>query len=78
LGDHLKTLAKLRDDATTANHFSAAITAEVNRGKEVAGFYDEKARANEEKKNPLLSLIHRLSGKSLSLVPVIDEDDDDD
>ena len=42
---HLKKLAELRDAAAAAEEFSAAITAETNRGK-AAGLYTTKVEAN--------------------------------
>lgn len=42
---HLKKLAELRDAAAAKEEFSAAITAETNRGK-AAGLYTTKVEAN--------------------------------
>jgi phage terminase small subunit len=40
---HLNTLERLRDQAAADGQFSAAISAEVHRGK-VGGFYEERVR----------------------------------
>lgn len=76
LENHLKTLAKLRDGAVASNQFSAAITAEVNRGK-ASGFYAEKAQLGRDQKNPLALLMHLVSGTSLPVVQDVDIEDDD-
>jgi phage terminase small subunit len=47
LEGHIRKLAALRDAAENAEQFSAAITAEVNRGK-VAGFYTERVEHSGE------------------------------
>ena len=77
LEDHLNALKKLRDDAAMANQFSAAITAEVNRGK-VSGFYIDKSKLGNDKEDPLLSLIMRVQGSALPVVKCADLPTDDD
>ena len=64
LEDHLNALKKLRDDAAMVNQFSAAITAEVHRGK-ASGFYMDKSKLGSDKEDPLLSLLMRVQGSAL-------------
>lgn len=51
---HLKRLAELAEAAAAAGQFSAAITAEVNRGK-VAGLYIEKKQVSGPDGGPMQS-----------------------
>lgn len=53
-GSHLKRLAELAEAAAKAGQFSAAITAEVNRGK-VAGLYIEKKQVTGADGGPMQS-----------------------
>lgn len=48
---HLNDLKKLRDNAEAAGQFSAAISAEVARGK-AAGLYSEKGKEDEDAPPP--------------------------
>lgn len=77
LEEHLNALKKLRDDAAMANQFSAAITAEVNRGK-ASGFYIDKTKFGGDQDDPLMSLIMRIQGSSLPVVRCADLPSDDD
>lgn len=77
LEEHLNALKKLRDDAAMANQFSAAITAEVNRGK-ASGFYIEKSKLGGDQDDPLKALIMRIQGSSLPVVRCADLPTDDD
>lgn len=45
LEGHLNKLAELRDQSVEAGQFSAAITAEISRGK-AAGLYTERVQAD--------------------------------
>ena len=44
MASHLSSLKEIREAAMENKHYSAAVNAEVNRGR-VAGFYDNKAQA---------------------------------
>ena len=80
LEEHLNALKKLRNDAAMANQFSAAINAEVNRGK-VSGFYLDKSKFGGDQDDPLTALLKRVQGSSLPVVKCADlpsDDDDDD
>ena len=44
MASHLSSLKEIREAAMESKHYSAAVNAEVNRGR-VAGFYDNKAQA---------------------------------
>lgn len=80
LEEHLNALKRLRDDAAMANQFSAAINAEVNRGK-VSGFYLDKSKFGGDQDDPLTALLKRVQGSSLPVVKCADlpsDDDDDD
>lgn len=61
LDSHLDTLATLRDAASKAEQFAAAITAETNRGK-VGGLYIDRVEdvtklSREERRERLLKLV---------------------
>ncbi|MDO9206346.1 hypothetical protein [Methylotenera sp.] len=60
-----------------ANQFSAAITAEVNRGK-ASGFYIEKSKFGGDQDDPLTALIKRIQGSALPVVSDADIPSDDD
>ena len=79
LKENLNALKKLRDDAAMANQFSAAISAEVNRGK-ASGFYLDKSKLGGDQDDPRTALIRRIQGSSLPVVRCADlpTDDDDD
>ena len=47
LDQHLRTLLELRDGALSAEKYSAAVTAEIARGK-ASGFYTEKVEHSGE------------------------------
>lgn len=71
LEEHLNALKKLRDDAAMANQFSAAITAEIHRGK-ASGFYIDKSKLGNDKEDPLAALIRRVQGSALPVVSYAD------
>ena len=52
LEGHLKTLAELRDNASENGAYSAAVTAEVARGK-AAGFYITKQEITAKDSSPI-------------------------
>lgn len=54
---HLSKLEQLRDEAAQSGQYSAAITAEVHRGK-VGGFYEERVRL-------LTSAINKMTAEEL-------------
>ena len=56
LADHLRDLQDLRDAAKSAAQFSAAITAEVSRGK-ASGLYIDKAEITGKDGKPLVEAI---------------------
>jgi phage terminase small subunit len=58
LADHLKTLGQLREKAVKAEQFSAAVSAEVSRGK-ASGLYTEKLEHAGEGGGPLHVTITR-------------------
>jgi phage terminase small subunit len=76
LKEHLNALKKLRDDAAMVNQFSAAITAEIHRGK-ASGFYIDKSKLGNDKEDPLLSLIMRMQGTALLPVRITDIKDNE-
>ena len=47
---HLASLKQIREEAREHKHYSAAVAAEVNRGK-VAGFYDNKVQTDTPLEN---------------------------
>ena len=47
---HLASLKQIREEAREHKHYSAAVAAEVNRGK-VAGFYDNKVQTETPLEN---------------------------
>ena len=69
LADHLNDLKRLRDLAAAAENYSAAVTAETNRGK-ASGLYTEKltldatvvTMTDEQRKARLLELTAKLHG----------------
>lgn len=66
LEDHLSTLQRLRDKAESAEQFTAAITAETNRGK-ASGLYVEKTE-NKTTLSGSVEINHTISPELQSML----------
>ena len=66
LEEHLIELKKLRDGAFVARQFSAAIAAEVNRGK-VSGYYTQQSMSGAGGEDPIAALIRSVQNFPLQV-----------
>lgn len=70
LEEHLQTLKNLRDKADKAGQFTAAITAETNRGK-ASGLYVDKSE-NKTTFDGSLTVYHELPPEALDILRDLD------
>ena len=69
MASHLTALKEMRDEARGDKHYSAAINAEVARGR-VAGFYDRKNKSEETmdqmSKDELIDLLEKYDSQGIT------------
>ena len=79
MASHLTALKEMRDEARDSNHYSAAINAEVARGR-VAGFYELKNKAEDSmeqmSKDELIQILEKYDQQGITHERGLIVDDD--
>ena len=79
MASHLTALKEMRDEARDNNHYSAAINAEVARGR-VAGFYELKNKAEDSmeqmSKDELIQILEKYDQQGITHERGLIVDDD--